>query len=192
MVRKANTVIHEKIKSGLFQILLFQIWNHCYDCSFGINTDLLYQQRGRTSCETGFSQYTGPSVFYIGMFIRIPDAGKNLPPADVFLTDDGLIINGISYSSEQIEELTYMPVRNTLNKFPSYFFEIKTSDDAVFYFLDRDPTWKGESAAMKLLSNHPLFALKTKRREESSEGFPCLKSRNSYKKSTPNKILFYL
>ncbi|OCA74483.1 hypothetical protein [Chryseobacterium arthrosphaerae] len=100
---------------------------------------------------------------------------KNLPPADVFLTDDGLIINGISYSSGQIEELTYMPVRNTLNKFPSYFFEIKTSDGAVFYFLDRDPSWNGESAVMKLLNGHPLFASKTKRREESSEGFSVFK-----------------
>ncbi|UHO39654.1 hypothetical protein H5J24_06140 [Chryseobacterium capnotolerans] len=100
---------------------------------------------------------------------------KNLPPANVFLTDHGLIINKISYPAEQIKEITYMPVRNTLNKFSDDFFEIETNDGAVFYFLDKSPNWKFESPTMKLLNNHPLFSSKTKKREESSDGFSVFK-----------------
>ncbi len=100
---------------------------------------------------------------------------KNLPPANVFLTDNGLIINKISYPAGQIKEITYMPVRNTLNKFSDDFFEIETNDGAAFYFLDRRPNWKFESPTMKLLKNHPLFSLKTKIREESSDGFSVFK-----------------
>ena len=69
-----------------------------------------------------------------------------------------------------------MPVSsNTLNKFTSYFSEIKTNDGGVFYFPDKDPSLKGESAVMKLLQKHPLFSLKTKERAESSEGFSVFK-----------------
>lgn len=100
---------------------------------------------------------------------------KHLPPANVFLTDHGLIINKISYPAEQIKEITYMPVRNTLNKFSDDFFEIETNDGAVFYFLDKSPNWKFESPTMKLLNNHPLFSSKTKKREESSDGFSVFK-----------------
>lgn len=100
---------------------------------------------------------------------------KHLPPANVFLTDDSLIINGIPYLSEQIKEITYMPVSNSLNKYTDYFFEIKTNDGCVFYFLDKNMNWKGESPTMKLLNKHPLFSLKTKKREESSSGFAVFK-----------------
>ncbi|AZB10831.1 hypothetical protein EG344_19310 [Chryseobacterium sp. G0162] len=57
-----------------------------------------------------------------------------------------------------------MPVRNALDKSTSYFFEIKTHDGAIFYFLNKDTDWKGESPIMKLVSKHPLFSLKTKER----------------------------
>ncbi|SIS60242.1 hypothetical protein SAMN05421786_101432 [Chryseobacterium ureilyticum] len=96
---------------------------------------------------------------------------KNLPPANVFLTDNSLIINEVSYSSEQIEKISYMSVRNTLNKFPDYFYEIKTIDGVYFYFLDKRMNWKGESPTMKLLNANPLFSLKTKEKEQSSKGF---------------------
>ncbi|KFF17884.1 hypothetical protein IQ37_16870 [Chryseobacterium piperi] len=96
---------------------------------------------------------------------------KHLPPANVLLTNDSLIINETPYTSEQIEEITYMPVRNTLNKFTDYFFEIKTNDGSVFYFLDKNMNWKGESPTMKILSQHPVFSLKTKEKSESSDGF---------------------
>nr|WP_315035148.1 hypothetical protein [uncultured Chryseobacterium sp.] len=96
---------------------------------------------------------------------------KHLPPANVFLTADSLIINEIPYPSEQIKAITYMPVSNTLNKYTDYFFEIKTNDGYVFYFLDKRMNWKGESATMKLLNKHPLFSLKTKEKSESLRGF---------------------
>lgn len=112
---------------------------------------------------------------------------KNLPPANVFLTDDGLIINQNHYPAEQIEEITYMPVRNVLNKFSDDFFEIKTDDGSVFYFLDKRPNWKFESPTLKLLDKHPLFSLKTKKREESSGGFSVFKKQKLSSSSTPNK-----
>lgn len=100
---------------------------------------------------------------------------KNLPPANVFLTDSSFIINEHHYSAEQIEEITYMPVRNTLNKFPNYFFEIKINDGRIFYFLDKSMNWKFESPTLKLLNKHPLFSLKTTEKEESSDGFTVFK-----------------
>ncbi|RTZ46219.1 hypothetical protein EJ377_17470 [Chryseobacterium arthrosphaerae] len=39
-----------------------------------------------------------------------------------------------------IEELTYMPVRNTLNKFRRISLKLKPVM-APFLFLDRDPSW---------------------------------------------------
>ncbi|PKF73865.1 hypothetical protein [Chryseobacterium sp. PMSZPI] len=100
---------------------------------------------------------------------------KHLPPADVLLADNSLIINEKSYPSEQIEEITYMPVRHTLNKFTDYFFEITTNDGSVFYFLDKSMGWKGESPTMKILSQHPVFSSKTKEKSESSKGFSVFK-----------------
>ncbi|WP_336959180.1 hypothetical protein [Chryseobacterium contaminans] len=85
-----------------------------------------------------------------------------LPPAHVFLTDDSLIINGITYPAEQINEIVYMPVKNTPYKFAVYCFEITTRNGSVFYFLDKSKNWKLESPTLKLLSNHSLFSLKTK------------------------------
>lgn len=103
---------------------------------------------------------------------------KNLPPANVFLTDDSIIINDVSYSSEQIEEINFMSVRNTLNKFPDYFYEIKTNDGAFFYFLDKRMNWSGESPTMKLLNENPLFSSKTKEKMQSSEGFAAFHKQN--------------
>lgn len=100
---------------------------------------------------------------------------KNIPPANVFMSKDSLLINGISYPAEQINEINYMPVSNALNKFTSYFFEIKTNDGAVFYFLGEELNWKGKSPTMKLLNTHPIFSLKTKEKNESSNGFAAFK-----------------
>ncbi|MFC4382314.1 MULTISPECIES: hypothetical protein [Chryseobacterium] len=85
-----------------------------------------------------------------------------LPPANVFLTNDSLIINEITYPAEQIRQITYMPVKNTPYKFEAYCFEIKTNNGTVFYFLDKSRNWKLESPTMKLLQKHPVFSLKTK------------------------------
>lgn len=100
---------------------------------------------------------------------------KNLPLANVFLADNKLIINEISYSAEQIEEVAFMPVRNTLNKFPAYFVEITTYDGAVFYFLEKNMGWNFESPTIKVLNQHSLFSSKTKEKSESSEGFSAFK-----------------
>lgn len=100
---------------------------------------------------------------------------KNLSLANVFLSDNGLIINETPYPAEQIEEVAFMPVRHALNKFPAYFVEINTHDGSVFYFLEKSMGWSFESPTIKLLNKHPLFSLKTKEKSESSEGFSAFK-----------------
>lgn len=100
---------------------------------------------------------------------------KNLSLANVFLTDNGLIINETPYPAEQIKEVAFIPVRHALNKFPAYFIEITTHDGAVFYFLEKSMGWDFESPTLKLLNKHPLFSSKTKEKSESSEGFSAFK-----------------
>ncbi|MGE8556658.1 MAG: hypothetical protein ACN6OB_22275 [Chryseobacterium jejuense] len=100
---------------------------------------------------------------------------KKLPLTNVFLTNDGLIINEKPYPAEQIEEVAFMPVRHALNKLPAYFVEITTHDGAAFYFLEKNMGWNFESPTIKVLNQHPLFSSKTKEKSESSEGFSAFK-----------------
>lgn len=112
-----------------------------------------------------------PFLFFVPVsLLDYRSLKKNINPATVFLNNDGLMINEVSYSFEQIKEITLMPVSNTLDKFSINYIEIKINDGSVFYFIDKRTNWKFESPTIRLLKTHSALALKTKEKTASSAG----------------------
>ena len=108
-------------------------------------------------------------------FLDYRSLKKNIDPANVFLTDDGLIINEVHFHSDQIEEISLMRAINTQDKSYIPCFEVKTNNGNVFYFIDKCSDWKFQSPTMKILLKHPAFASKTKEKMIYFTGFKAFK-----------------
>ena len=124
-----------------------------------------------------------PFLFFVPVsFLDYRSLKKNIDPANVFLTYDGLIINEVYFHSDQIEEISLIRASNTQDKSYIPCFEVKTNDGDIFYFIDKRSDWKFQSPTMKLLRKHPAFASKTKEKTIYFTGFKAFKKKKTTQK----------